>query len=134
VVADEVRNLASRTQKSTLEINEMLSELHKLVGLAVSSMELSQKTSSRTVESSRSISDSLGSVTNGVRSINDMSIQIATAATEQSSVTEEINRNLYAIQDVVSMLTKNSEDAETISISIAKEGGKLDKLVKQFKV
>lgn len=134
VVADEVRNLASRTQKSTLEINEMLSELHRLVGLAVSSMELSQVTTSRTVESSRSISESLGSVTNGVRSINDMSIQIATAATEQSSVTEEINRNLYAIQDVVSILTKNSEDAETISISIEKEGAKLDKLVKQFKV
>ncbi|WP_435235668.1 methyl-accepting chemotaxis protein [Psychromonas sp. PT13] len=134
VVADEVRSLASRTQTSTLEINEMLTELHRLVELAVQSMELSQERSSRSVESSRSISESLGSVTTGVRSINDMSIQIATATTEQSSVTEEINRNLYAIQDVVNTLTQSSTEAENISINIANEGGKLEQLVKQFKV
>lgn len=134
VVADEVRNLASRTQQSTVEINEMLSELQRLVVLAVNSMELSQERSSRSVDSSRLISDSLSAVTTGVRSINDMSIQIATAATEQSSVTEEINRNLYAIQDVVNILTQSSGDAEKVSANITNEGEKLEKLVKQFKV
>ena len=134
VVADEVRSLASRTQTSTLEINEMLTELHRLVELAVHSMELSQQRSTRSVESSRSISESLGSVTNGVRSINDMSIQIATATTEQSSVTEEINRNLYTIQDVVNSLTQSSSDAQNISMNITNEGGKLEQLVKQFKI
>jgi len=134
VVADEVRNLASRTQTSTLEINQMLTELHRLVELAVHSMAQSQERSSRSVESSRSISESLGSVTNGVRSINDMSIQIATATTEQSSVTEEINRNLYAIQDVVNSLTQSSNEAKDMSMNITNEGGKLEKLVNQFKV
>lgn len=134
VVADEVRNLASRTQTSTLEINDMLTELHRLVELAVYSMAQSQERSSRSVESSRSISESLGSVTNGVRSINDMSIQIATATTEQSSVTEEINRNLYAIQDVVNSLTQSSNEAKDMSMNITNEGGKLEKLVNQFKV
>ncbi|MFA7520356.1 methyl-accepting chemotaxis protein, partial [Shewanella sp.] len=56
VVADEVRNLASRTQSSTLEINEMLSELHKLVALAVKTMEESQQSCVRSVDSSRAIS------------------------------------------------------------------------------
>lgn len=81
VVADEVRSLASRTQASTLEINEMLSALHKLVSQAVKTMDESQQSCVRSVESSRAISESLGSVTSAVTAINDMSTQIATAAT-----------------------------------------------------
>jgi len=134
VVADEVRGLASRTQESTLEINEMLTELHRLVTLAVTAMEASQERTSRSVDSSRLISESLGSVTTGVRTINDMSTQIATATTEQSSVTEEINRNFCTIQNVVSALTQSSNDANSISINITNEGEKLRKLINQFKV
>lgn len=134
VVADEVRGLASRTQESTLEINEMLTELHRLVTLAVSAMETSQERTSRSVDSSRLISESLGSVTTGVRTINDMSAQIATATTEQSSVTEEINRNFCTIQEVVSALTQGSSDANGMSINITNEGEKLRKLIDQFKV
>ncbi|WP_350608776.1 methyl-accepting chemotaxis protein, partial [Pseudoalteromonas sp. MER144-MNA-CIBAN-0113] len=75
VVADEVRSLASRTQVSTLEISEMLSELHNLVSDAVAAMQASQNSCNRSVESSRAISESLGAVTTSVRSINDMSTQ-----------------------------------------------------------
>lgn len=134
VVADEVRSLASRTQTSTLEINEMLSELHKLVAQAVKAMDESQHSCVRSVDSSRAISDSLGSVTSAVTAINDMSTQIATAATEQSSVTEEINRNVYAIQEIVNELLHASEDAASVSLTVSQEGHNLDKLVGQFKV
>lgn len=134
VVADEVRNLASRTQSSTLEINEMLSELHKLVAQAVKTMEESQQSCVRSVDSSRAISESLGSVTSAVTAINDMSTQIATAATEQSSVTEEINRNVYAIQEIVNELLHSSEDAARVSQTVSQEGTKLGKLVGQFKI
>lgn len=134
VVADEVRSLASRTQASTLEINEMLSELHKLVAQAVKAMDESQHSCVRSVDSSRAISDSLGSVTSAVTAINDMSTQIATAATEQSSVTEEINRNVYAIQEIVNELLHASEDAANVSMTVSQEGRNLDKLVGQFKV
>ena len=134
VVADEVRSLASRTQASTLEINEMLSELHNLVSLAVSSMESSQQSCHRSVTSSRAISDSLGAVTSAVTSINDMSTQIATAATEQSSVTEEINRNVFAIQEIVNELLQASNSASDTSQGLANEGRNLDTLVGQFKV
>ncbi|MGL4640355.1 MAG: methyl-accepting chemotaxis protein, partial [Shewanella sp.] len=119
VVADEVRSLASRTQASTLEINEMLSALHKLVSQAVKTMEESQQSCVRSVNSSRAISESLGSVTSAVTAINDMSTQIATAATEQSSVTEEINRNVYAIQEIVNDLLKSSEDAARVSQTVS---------------
>ncbi|AEG12810.1 methyl-accepting chemotaxis sensory transducer with Cache sensor [Shewanella baltica OS183] len=134
VVADEVRNLASRTQSSTLEINEMLSELHKLVALAVKTMEESQRSCVRSVDSSRAISESLGSVTSAVTAINDMSTQIATAATEQSSVTEEINRNVFAIQEIVNELLHSSEDAARVSQTVSQEGINLGKLVGQFKI
>ncbi|NRD30684.1 cache domain-containing protein [Shewanella sp. DC2-4] len=134
VVADEVRNLASRTQSSTLEINEMLSELHKLVALAVKTMEESQQSCVRSVDSSRAISESLGSVTSAVTAINDMSTQIATAATEQSSVTEEINRNVFAIQEIVNELLHSSEDAARVSQTVSQEGINLGKLVGQFKI
>lgn len=134
VVADEVRNLASRTQASTLEINEMLSALHKLVSQAVKTMDESQQSCVRSVESSRAISESLGSVTSAVTAINDMSTQIATAATEQSSVTEEINRNVYAIQEIVNELLHSSEDAARVSQTVSQEGINLGKLVGQFKV
>lgn len=134
VVADEVRNLASRTQTCTLEINEMLSQLHSLVSQAVKNMDDSQRSCSRTVDSSQAISKSLGSVTSAVSSINDMSTQIATAATEQSSVTEEINRNVFAIKEIVNDLLHSSEDADKISQTVSQQGGTLSKLVGQFKI
>ncbi len=134
VVADEVRSLASRTQASTVEINEMLSELHKLVGQAVDAMEQSQKSGVRSVDSSKAISESLGAVTSSVTSINDMSTQIATAATEQSSVTEEINRNINSVQEIVNELLSSSQQAAEVSTSVASSGDYLSTLVSQFKV
>jgi methyl-accepting chemotaxis protein len=134
VVADEVRNLASRTQDSTLEINEMLTALHNLVSAAVSTMDASQQSCNRSVESSRAISESLGAVTTSVTSINDMSTQIATAAMEQSSVTEEINRNVFAIQEIVNELTTSSQNTSEVSQQLAGEGENLGELVGQFKV
>ncbi|WP_076918321.1 methyl-accepting chemotaxis protein [Pseudoalteromonas sp. SK18] len=134
VVADEVRSLASRTQDSTLEINEMLSELHNLVTAAVDAMHASQQSCNRSVESSRAISESLGAVTTSVTTINDMSTQIATAATEQSSVTEEINRNVYAIQEIVNELTQSSKTTSSVSKHLAGRGENLGDLVGQFKI
>jgi len=134
VVADEVRNLASRTQASTVEINDMLSELHKLVTQTVQTMEESQTSCLSSVESSRAISESLGAVTSSVTSINDMSTQIATAATEQSSVTEEINRNINSVQEIVNTLLVTSQDASVTSKAVANEGQTLAVLVGQFKI
>ena len=112
----------------------MLTELHKLVSQAVSAMDESQQSCTRSVDSSRAISESLGSVTTAVTAINDMSTQIATAATEQSSVTEEINRNVYAIQEIVTELIHSSENAAGVSQTVSQEGENLNKLVGQFKV
>jgi methyl-accepting chemotaxis protein len=112
----------------------MLSELHNLVSDAVAAMQASQNSCNRSVESSRAISESLGAVTTSVRSINDMSTQIATAALEQSSVTEEINRNVFAIQEIVNELTISSKTTSSVGQHLAARGENLGQLVGQFKI
>ncbi|WP_417346611.1 methyl-accepting chemotaxis protein [Ferrimonas sp.] len=134
VVADEVRGLASRTQTSTLEIKEMLDELHQSVSKAVETMSNSQQNCETTVSSSSEITTSLNAVSGAVNEINDMTSQIATAATEQSSVTEEINRNMVAIRDIVGELVHASEESAQISDQLGMSGQKLRQLVGQFKV
>jgi methyl-accepting chemotaxis protein len=134
VVADEVRSLASRTQDSTLEIKEMLDGLHQLVAQAVAAMDTSQNTCIRAAESSSEISDSLSAVTNAVDEINDMTNHIATAATEQSSVTEEINRNMVTIRDVVTNLLESSHESAQVSEDLSAAGSQLENLLSQFKL
>jgi methyl-accepting chemotaxis protein len=134
VVADEVRSLASRTQDSTLEIKEMLDGLHQLVAQAVAAMDTSQNTSIRAAQSSAEISDSLSAVTNAVDEINDMTNHIATAATEQSSVTEEINRNMVTIRDVVTNLLESSHESAQVSEDLSAAGSQLENLLSQFKL
>ncbi|WP_417345137.1 methyl-accepting chemotaxis protein [Ferrimonas sp.] len=134
VVADEVRGLASRTQTSTLEIKEMLDELHQSVSKAVNTMSNSQQNCENTVGSSSEITTSLNAVSGAVNEINDMTSQIATAATQQSSVTEEINRNMVAIRDIVGELVHTSEQSARVSERLGLSGQQLRQLVGQFKI
>ena len=134
VVADEVRSLASRTQGSTHEIKTMLDELHQLVEQAVQSMSESQTTCGKVVSSSSDITAGLDAVGSAVESINSMTDHIATAATEQSSVTEEINRNLVAIRDIVSSLLEASHDSSNVVDELSSAGSNLQNLVDQFKL
>lgn len=134
VVADEVRNLASRTQGSTLEIKQMLDELHNFVQQAVTSMNESKESCGEVVNSSSDIVEGLNSVGHAVESINSMTDQIATAATEQSSVTDEINKNLVIIRDIVSSLLESSNDSSLVASELSEAGQTLNKLVGQFKL
>ncbi|GIC75930.1 methyl-accepting chemotaxis protein [Moritella sp. F3] len=134
VVADEVRSLASRTQDSTLEIKVMLDGLHQFVAQAVSAMQTSQETSAHVMQSSTQISGSLSAVTDAVDGINDMTTHIATAATEQSSVTDEINRNMINIRDVVTQLLASSHETTLVSTDLSAAGEELESLLRQFKL
>lgn len=134
VVADEVRSLASRTQESTLEIKVMLDGLHQFVAQAVSAMKTSQETSVHAMQSSTQISGSLSAVTDAVDAINQMTNHIATAATEQSSVTDEINRNMVNIRDVVAQLLSSSHETTQVSTDLSSAGEQLETLLSQFKL
>src|SRR5690606_2582646 len=91
VVADEVRSLATRTQNSTREIQDMIGKLQEGAGKAAAVMETSRDLARKTVEQTREAEQALASIGREVGSIKDMSVQIASAADQQSDVAEEVN-------------------------------------------
>lgn len=134
VVADEVRTLAARTQTSTAEINSILTILSNNATSAVSAMDVTKASCERTVENTEKVSVSLDSVTNSIVEINDHSAQIATASEEQKTVSEEVNRNMDNIHQMVQRLTKNGQSSFDSTKDLASANTQLDLLVSQFKI
>ncbi|MBE7376380.1 methyl-accepting chemotaxis protein [Pseudomonas lopnurensis] len=100
VVADEVRTLASRTQASTDEIQQMILRLKSGAENAVASMHAGQAATGTGVQASQRTGQSLGAITEQVETISDMNTQVAAATEEQASVTEEITQNVQGIADL----------------------------------
>ncbi len=100
VVADEVRTLASRTQASTDEIQQMILRLKNGAENAVASMHAGQAATGTGVQASQRTGQSLQAITAQVEAISDMNTQVAAATEEQSSVTEEITHNVQGIADL----------------------------------
>jgi len=100
VVADEVRTLASRTQKSTAEIQEMIERLQSGAREAVSAMDDGTKHAKEGVTQVEAAGEALSAITQAIATILEMNTHIARAADEQSTVSEEINRNISGISNV----------------------------------
>ncbi|OOE64015.1 chemotaxis protein [Salinivibrio kushneri] len=134
VVADEVRTLASRTQTSTHEIRDMLDGLHVHVDSAVKTIAESDQECQTMAKTSADIGERITSVSAAFSQVNDMTSQIASAASEQTTVTEDIHRNLISIRDIVASLLTSSEASSQVATELSALGGDLDDLVGQFKV
>ncbi|MFM1714348.1 methyl-accepting chemotaxis protein [Aeromonas salmonicida] len=134
VVADEVRNLASRSAASTAEIQGMINRLQEQSARAVSAMAQGRSQSLEVVAQADEANAALGHITAHITQISDMNIQVATATEEQSSVVGEINRNVEDINqltmetaDIAHQLTESSRSLQQLS-------GELDKLVGNFRL
>ena len=134
VVADEVRNLASRSAASTAEIQGMINSLQEQSARAVSAMAQGRNQSLRVVTQADEANGALDQITGHITQISDMNIQVATATEEQSSVVGELNRNVEDINqltmetaDIAHHLTESSRNLQHLS-------GELDKLVGNFRL
>ena len=134
VVADEVRTLASRTQTSTEEIQEMIESLQKGSGNAVTVMQNGREQAEVSVGHASHAGESLTTITNAIASINDMNTQIASAAEEQSAVAEEINRNIVNINDMAAMISGGSHQTSEAGNELEVQAEKLQTIVSRFKI
>ena len=134
VVADEVRTLASRTQKSTLEIEEMITKLQNGSKHAVEVMEKGLVKAKEGEEQSNEAAGSLESITRAVITINEMNAHIASAAEEQSATAEEMNRNIVNISQLSDQTANGSEQTTIAANELAKLANDLQQLIGQFKI
>ncbi|WP_263147619.1 methyl-accepting chemotaxis protein [Pseudomonas sp. RIT-PI-AD] len=134
VVADEVRNLAQKTQQATGEIQTMIQQLQGGTRQVVKVMEDSQAKTDDSVRQASEAATALESITQAVSVINDMNTQIASAAEEQSAVAEDINRNVTNIGQVAGEVASGADEASSASGELTQLAEQQRRLINQFKV
>jgi len=134
VVADEVRTLAQRTQKSTQEIQQMIERLQTESGNAVRVMGEERDRAQESVKEAELAGTSLGSITQVVKTINEMNAKIASAARDQNSMADEINQNMSVISEISDQTADSAHETASSAQSLAEQATKLQETVRKFKV
>jgi methyl-accepting chemotaxis protein len=134
VVADEVRSLAARTEESTSEIQSIIERLQHGTEQAVSAMESSREKAITVVDQSQATENSLISIMTNVDTINDMNSQVANAAVEQRTVSEEVSANIIKINGVSEDTVTQAENTSKASSDLADQADNLRQIVNEFKV
>jgi len=134
VVADEVRTLATRTQQSTQEIQEVIEKLQSGAKDAVTVMERSRTKADTGVEHASKAGDSLQTIMQSVDTISEMNMQIASASSEQSTVAEEINKNIVNISDIADRTATDAKENSAAIESMRSQAESLNQQLNKFKV
>ncbi len=134
VVADEVRTLAQRTSASTAEIQQIIDNVRDGAEHAARAIEGGQTSSQTGMRQVNLMGDRLRQITLSVEAIRDMNRQIATAAEEQTSVSEDISRNITEITDIAANNQRDVERTATASASLHEMSNELGALTKRLSV
>ncbi|MEX5554859.1 methyl-accepting chemotaxis protein [Pseudomonas pergaminensis] len=134
VVADEVRNLARRTQESVEETRLVIEQLQSGTEEVVDAMGNSYRQAQGSVEQVGQAVTALRQIGDAVTVISDMNLQIASAAEEQSAVAEEINSNVATIRDVTESLSEQANESARVSQSLNSLANQQQGLMDQFRV
>lgn len=134
VVADEVRNLASRTQESTAEINNILAQLQEASRQAVHTMEESTRAVERSVEEANLAGQSLQTITETVNTITAMNEQIAGATDEQQSISTELVGEAERINTRTTDTSASAQQLNGVSEQLNNLALNLEAITRQFKV
>ncbi|MCX2760338.1 methyl-accepting chemotaxis protein [Vibrio sp. Sgm 22] len=134
VVADEVRNLAGRTQSSTKEIQLMINNLQEGSRNAIQTMEVCAATSESTVTESQNASEALQQIVIALESISSMSHQIATAAAEQTQVSDDISKRINMIEESGNQLSNVVTESHNSTQTLASLSNELEAWVNRFEV
>ncbi|MCA1767506.1 MAG: methyl-accepting chemotaxis protein [Idiomarina sp.] len=134
VVADEVRTLASRTQESTEEIQDMIESLQNDSQRAVTVMNKGREQAELSVQQSDEAAQALQSITESVHQASDSSNHIANAAKEQSSTAHDISERLESIVSIAEQTASGSKQTAQASNEVAKLADELQDSIKSFRV
>ncbi|WP_060481154.1 methyl-accepting chemotaxis protein McpA [Pseudomonas sp. NBRC 111119] len=134
VVADEVRNLAHRTQESAEEIHRMITSLQVGSREAVHTMNTSQVSSEQTVQVANQAGERLASVTQRIGEIDGMNQSVATATEEQTAVVESLNLDITQINALNQQGVENLNETLLHCDQLAQQAGRLKQLVGSFRI
>jgi methyl-accepting chemotaxis protein len=134
VVADEVRNLAHRTQQSAEQVQRMIEELQVGARESVSTMNDSQRHSQDSVGIANLAGERLNSVTLRIGEIDGMNQSVATATEEQTAVVEAINEDMTEINTLNQAGVENLQATLRACGDLEQQAARLQQLVGSFRI
>ncbi|WP_268797106.1 methyl-accepting chemotaxis protein [Pseudomonas huanghezhanensis] len=132
VVADEVRQLAQRTTASTVQIHSLIAKLQHTANAAVQTMSIGHRQAEEGVERVLEADKALVGISDAVANITEMTTQIAAATEEQSSVAEEVSRNITTIAQLSDQTSEEARRSATLSAELAATANTQYSLVERF--